>query len=220
MAFYEVVEHFISINGEGTRAGQLALFIRLKGCNLCCKYCDTKWANEADCKADIFTEEDLEKLVIESKVRNVTITGGEPLYRDDMDILLNRLSKIPNITIEIETNGSVDLSKYRMDNVSFTMDYKLSCSGMEDKMHTENFKYLGKNDTVKFVIGSHADLIRAKEVIEEYNLIDKTAIYFSPVFGDITPKEIVEFMIENNLNGVNFQLQLHKYIWNPDERGV
>jgi 7-carboxy-7-deazaguanine synthase len=220
MARYEVVEHFISINGEGTRAGQLALFIRLKGCNLCCKYCDTKWANEADCKADIFTEEDLEKLVIESNVRNVTITGGEPLYRDDMDILLNRLSKIPNITIEIETNGSVDLSKYRMDNVSFTMDYKLSCSGMENKMHTENFKYLGKNDTVKFVIGSHADLIRAKEVIEKYNLIDKNAIYFSPVFGDITPKEIVEFMIKNNLNGVNFQLQLHKYIWNPDERGV
>jgi 7-carboxy-7-deazaguanine synthase len=165
-------------------------------------------------------EEDLEKLVISADVRNVTITGGEPLCRKNMDILLKRLSKIPNTAIEIETNGSIDLSKYRMENVSFTMDYKLSCSGMEDKMCTENFKYLTKNDTVKFVIGSHADLVRAKEVIEQYNLVDRTAVYFSPVFGDISPKDMVEFMIENRLNGVNFQLQLHKYIWSPDQRGV
>jgi 7-carboxy-7-deazaguanine synthase len=220
MAIYEVVEHFISINGEGTRAGQLALFIRLKGCNLCCKYCDTKWANEPDCKSEKMTEDDLESLVIASKVRNVTITGGEPLYRRDIEILLNKLSKLPNINIEIETNGSIDLSKYRMENVTFTMDYKLSCSGMENKMCTDNFKYLSKNDTVKFVIGCYNDLVRANEVIEKYNLVDKTAIYFSPVFGDILPKEIVEFMIENNLNGVNFQLQLHKYIWEPDRRGV
>jgi 7-carboxy-7-deazaguanine synthase len=107
-----------------------------------------------------------------------------------------------------------------MENVTFTMDYKLSCSGMEDKMCTDNFKYLSKNDTVKFVIGCYNDLVRAKEIIEKYNLVDKTAIYFSPVFGDISPREIVEFMIENNLNGVNFQLQLHKYIWNPNQRGV
>jgi 7-carboxy-7-deazaguanine synthase len=220
MATYEVVEHFISINGEGTRAGQLALFIRLKGCNLCCKYCDTKWANEPDCKSEKMTEDDLESLVIASKVRNVTITGGEPLYRRDIEILLNKLSKLPNINIEIETNGSIDLSKYRMENVTFTMDYKLSCSGMENKMCTDNFKYLSKNDTVKFVIGCYNDLVRAKEIIEKYNLVDKTAIYFSPVFGDILPREIVEFMIENNLNGVNFQLQLHKYIWEPDRRGV
>jgi 7-carboxy-7-deazaguanine synthase len=220
MAVYEVAEHFISINGEGTKAGQLALFIRLKGCNLSCRYCDTKWANEADCKVELMTEEDLENLVIDSNVRNVTITGGEPLYREDMDILLNKLSKIPNITIEIETNGSIDLSKYRMENVSFTMDYKLSCSGMEDKMHTENFKYLNKNDTVKFVIGNRADLVRAKEVIEKYKLVDRTAVYFSPVYGEISPKDMVEFMIENRLNGVNFQLQLHKYIWEPNKRGV
>jgi 7-carboxy-7-deazaguanine synthase len=220
MAVYKVAEHFISINGEGTKAGQLALFIRLKGCNLCCKYCDTKWANEPDCKADIYTEDELEKLVIESKVRNVTITGGEPLYRDGMEILLNRLAKIHGINIEIETNGSIDLSKYRMENVSFTMDYKLSCSGMENKMYLDNFKYLGKNDTVKFVIGNKNDLICAKNVIEKYSLVDNVAIYFSPVYGDISPKEIVEFMIENNLNGVNFQLQLHKYIWDPNQKGV
>jgi 7-carboxy-7-deazaguanine synthase len=100
------------------------------------------------------------------------------------------------------------------------MDYKLSCSGMENKMYLENFKYLGKNDTVKFVIGNKYDINRAKQVIEEYGLVDKTAIYFSPVFGEISPREIVEFMVENKLNGVNFQLQMHKYIWNPNQRGV
>jgi 7-carboxy-7-deazaguanine synthase len=220
MAEYEIAEHFISINGEGTKAGQLALFIRLKGCNLACKYCDTKWANSPDCESKIMTEDELEELVVCSKVRNVTITGGEPLYRDNMDILLERLSKIPDINIEIETNGSIDLSKYRFENVSFTMDYKLSCSGMENKMYLENFKYLGKNDTVKFVIGNKYDINRAKQVIEEYGLVDKTAIYFSPVFGEISPREIVEFMVENKLNGVNFQLQMHKYIWNPNQRGV
>jgi 7-carboxy-7-deazaguanine synthase len=137
-----------------------------------------------------------------------------------MEILLNKLSKLPNINIEIETNGSIDLSKYRMENVTFTMDYKLSCSGMEDKMCIDNFKYLNKNDTVKFVIGCYEDLIRAKEIIVKYKLVDKVAVYFRPVYGDIEPRKIVEFMIENNLNGVNFQLQLHKYIWNPNQKGV
>lgn len=217
---YDVVEHFISINGEGKRAGQLALFIRLKGCNLACGYCDTKWANEACCEAQKMTEGELEGLVLDSKVRNVTITGGEPLCRGNMEVLLKRLSQIPDINIEIETNGSIDLSKYRFDNVSFTMDYKLPSSGMEDKMHLGNFKLLGREDTVKFVIGDKNDLICAKAVMEKYSLVDKVAIYFSPVFGDISPREIVEFMLDNKLNGVNFQLQLHKYIWDPDKRGV
>ncbi len=222
MAKYEIVEHFVSINGEGTRAGQLAFFLRLKGCNLSCRYCDTKWANQADCACTIMTETEMGALVKESGIQNVTITGGEPLNREHMDLLLEYLSKIPGISIEIETNGSVDLLPYRKlsDQIHFTMDYKLPYSDMESKMNTANFGLLTKQDTVKFVIGSFDDLERTKEILNQYELIGKVSIYLSPVFGAIEPNEIVAFMIENKWNQVQIQLQLHKFIWSPDQKGV
>ena len=139
-----------------------------------------------------------------------------------MDILLKKLSTIEDIYMEIETNGSVDLSAYRniSDKIAFTMDYKLSTSGMTDRMCHSNLKLLGVYDTVKFVAGSHADLDMAKEIIEEYSLVGKTNIYISPVFDEIEPREIVEYMIKNKMNGVNMQLQMHKYIWDKDMKGV
>jgi len=224
MAVYEMVENFVSINGEGTRAGQLALFLRFKGCNLDCSFCDTKWANEEGCPAQNVTEEQIYKMVAESGIRNVTITGGEPLFRKDMDVLLKKLVGIKDIYIEIETNGSIDLKPYRniSDKIAFTMDYKLSGSGMIEKMCHANFEIdvLGKNDTVKFVVGDRKDLDTAKEIIEKYSLAGRTNIYISPVFGAIEPKEIVEYMADHKMNKVNMQLQLHKYIWDPDMKGV
>jgi 7-carboxy-7-deazaguanine synthase len=222
MEVYEVVEHFISINGEGYRAGQLALFIRMKGCNLHCAYCDTAWANEPDAEAVVMSAEEIETLVRTSGVMNVTLTGGEPLLRGGMAELLERLAAIPGISIEIETNGSVNLAPYAeiSDNISFTMDYKLACSGMEKKMYLPNFKLLKEKDTVKFVIGSQADLLRAKEILEKYDLPGRVHVYFSPVFGAIDPKDMVAFMTEHRLNQVNLQLQLHKFIWDPNEKGV
>lgn len=87
-------------------------------------------------------------------------------------------------------------------------------------MNTANFELLNPHDSVKFVVGSEADLIRAAEIIEEFSLIGKCHVYFSSVFGKIEPARIVEFMTENNLNGTRIQLQLHKFIWEPDKRGV
>ncbi len=219
---YKVVEHFISINGEGCRAGQLALFIRMKGCNLHCTYCDTKWANEANAPAVDMTLDEIVALVQNSGVENVTLTGGEPLLREGMPELLRRLSGIPGISIEIETNGSVDLAPYAdiAENILFTMDYKLACSGMEEQMHLPNFDALREKDTVKFVVGSREDLLRAREIIGQYGLIGRVHIYLSPVFGSIDPKEMVDFMVEYRFNKVNLQLQLHKFIWDPDQRGV
>lgn len=222
MAEYELVERFVSINGEGTRAGQLALFLRFKGCNLDCSFCDTKWANESDCDYEIMSDEDIYLAVKKSGIDNVTVTGGEPLYRKDMDILLRRLSAIDNIYIEIETNGSVDLAPYRdiSEHIAFTMDYKLPYSGMTDRMCHANFSVLGKNDTVKFVAADRYDLDVAYDIIKKYGLAGKTNIYLSPVFGKIEPEEIVSYMIEKKMNKVNMQLQLHKYIWEPDRKGV
>lgn len=222
MANYEIVEHFISINGEGTRAGQLAFFLRLKGCNLSCRYCDTTWANHPDCDCLVMTEDEIVSIVQESGIQNVTITGGEPLNRADMDLLLTRLSNIPDIYIEIETNGSIDLLPYRniSEVIHFTMDYKLPYSGMESNMYTNNFNLMTLDDTVKFVIGSTTDLERTKEILTQFDLIGRVSIYLSPVFEAIEPKEIVAFMIENKWNQVQIQLQLHKFIWSPDQKGV
>ncbi len=219
---YKVVETFVSINGEGTRAGQLAMFVRFKGCNLRCEYCDTMWANEKDAEYKYMSGEELLDSIKNSGVKNVTLTGGEPLLQNNIKALLSRLSMEKDLSVEIETNGSISLEEFcDIDNrPSFTMDYKLMASGMEKYMNTDNFRLLDMRDTVKFVVGSKADLQRAKEVIEEFELTGKCHIYLSPVFGSIELKDIVDFMIENKLNDVNMQLQMHKIIWDPDERGV
>lgn len=222
MAEFKVAEIFESINGEGILAGQLAVFIRFAGCNLSCSYCDTKWANSPDVCCKIMTEQQIYNYIKSTGIRNVTLTGGEPLLQKDITALLNLLSEDSSLHTEIETNGSVDIQHFSeiTSPPSFTMDYKLPSSKMEKYMNTENFKYLSEKDTVKFVAGSKQDLETAYNIIQKYSLTEKCHIYISPVFNKIDPVEIVEFMKEKKLNNVNMQLQLHKFIWDPDKKGV
>lgn len=223
MTQFKVVEKFVSINGEGTAAGELAVFVRFAGCNLNCSYCDTQYANKSDVQVQYMTSEEIYNYIKETKVTNVTLTGGEPLMQPGIIELLEVLSKDKELSVEIETNGSIPLKNFSSieeNPPKFTMDYKLRGSNMEEMMLLENFGVLGSKDTVKFVASSIKDLERAKEIIEEYNLVDRTNVYFSPVFGSINPEEIVEFMKDNNMNKVNLQLQLHKIIWAPEKRGV
>lgn len=220
---YKVVEKFISVNGEGRMSGQLALFIRFQGCNLSCSYCDTRWANEEDCSFTIMTMEELDQYIKSTGIINVTLTGGEPLIQDHFLELVHYLSKEKDRRIEIETNGSVPilpLKEIENSNIAVTMDYKLPLSGMEHFMKLENMYKLTKEDTIKLVVGSLDDLCRAKKLIDEYKLVQYTNVYISPVFGQITPEEIVEWMKDNLLNHVTLQLQLHKIIWGNDVKGV
>lgn len=219
---FKVCEKFVSINGEGIKAGQLSVFVRFKGCNLNCSYCDTKWANEKDAEFESMTIEDIVNYIKETSVRNVTLTGGEPLLQPGIAGLIKNLKEI-GLNVEIETNGAVDLKPFCSDETRpdcFTMDYKLPSSGMEDSMLTDNFFYLRDSDCVKFVAGSEDDLEKALKVIREYDLTNRCHVYISPVFGSIEAVRIVEFMIKNVLNNVNLQIQMHKVIWNPEERGV
>lgn len=218
---YHVAEKFVSINGEGRKAGQPAVFIRFKGCNLNCSYCDTLWANFDDCPVEKMTASEILSYIHSTGIQNVTITGGEPLIQTGDYELIDMLCQ-SGLSVEIETNGSVDISEYRNMKImpSFTLDYKLPSSGMEEHMEMKNYNFLTENDTVKFVCGSMADLEKAREIIKKYRLVEKCAVYLSPVFGKIEPADMVDFMLEHKLNGVNFQLQLHKFIWNPEQRGV
>ena len=218
-----VAEKFISINGEGTRAGELAVFVRFTGCNLRCSYCDTMWANEPGCPYEEMSPAQICEYVRSTGIKNVTLTGGEPLLQKDMDKLISLLISECGVRVEIETNGAVDLRPFAElpeGRPLFTMDYKLPSSGYEDRMIAENFSVLEKEDTVKFVSGSRADLERAGEIIEKYGLLDRCHVYFSPVFGRIEPAEIVDFMLNKRMNKARIQIQIHKVIWDPNERGV
>lgn len=218
---FSVAEKFVSINGEGVRAGELAVFIRFAGCNLKCGYCDTKWANAVDAPAEKMESKDILDYILSTGVKNVTLTGGEPLLRQEIGELIDTLMSA-GLRVEIETNGSIHLREFadRVYRPVFTMDYKLPSSGMEEYMCSDNFGCLEKHDTVKFVSGSMEDLERAVEVIESHHLTERCHVYISPVFGKIEPADIVEFMKEKKLNDVRLQLQLHKFIWDPDKKGV
>ena len=218
----KVVEKFVSINGEGSKAGQLAVFVRFAGCNLDCVYCDTKWANEEDVSYLEMSKEEIYEYIKNTGVKNITVTGGEPLLQNGIYEFLEYLSLDKELYVEIETNGSVDISLFKkIDNTpSFTMDYKLDYSKMENKMFLDNLKNLDKRDVIKFVSGSQKDLEILKNIVEKYSLMERTKVYVSPVFGAIEPSVIVDWMIENNLNGMNLQIQMHKIIWDPEKKGV
>ena len=152
----------------------------------------------------------------------VPMTGGEPLLREGMAELITAILSDPQRRVEIETNGSVDIAEFKAlgGNVSYTLDYKCPSSGMENDMCLANYNYIDKNDSVKFVVGSQEDLEKCFEIVREYALDEKTRVFISPVYGSIDPADIVDFMIENDMNDVKLQLQLHKFIWDPEERGV
>lgn len=227
---FPVVERFTSINGEGTHAGQLAAFIRFRGCSLSCSYCDTVWANRAGAPAQMMSIADIISFMEASPASCVTLTGGEPLLQDGIGQLLEALLASPARFVEIETNGAIPLGYFadlrqRMPGntparLSFTMDCKLPSSGMDDQMVWENYDVLAPHDTVKFVIGDEDDFATVLRVVDGYGLQERCNVYLSPVFGQMEPARIVEFMQEHGLDRARLQLQLHKIIWPHVDRGV
>ncbi len=241
MADYKVAEIFSSVNGEGPRSGQLAVFIRMSGCNLKCEYCDTKWAGGEGSDFRQMTTEEILKEVRQSGIFNVTLTGGEPLLQKGIEELIAVLAEEPRIRVEIETNGSIALAPlidkigkirgtqeekkvlYRdaaRAGISFNMDYKLPGSGMEHRMHPANLDMLTASDTVKFVVRDRADLTFSLEMIADHALTERCRVFLSPVYGEIEPEEIVNFMKEHHMNDVTLQLQIHKIIWGSGRSGV
>lgn len=215
---YAVVEYFVSVDGEGPTAGALSLFIRLAGCNLRCTWCDTCYAQTSESATQALTLSELVEVVKQSGIDHVTLTGGEPLLHPYVKELLLALNFV---TVHIETNGSIDVAPFRVgEHVHFVVDYKLPGSGMEHTMCLHNFEVVTMADAYKFVIADAHDMQKAVALVKQYDLIRKTQVYFSTVFAEMTPADVVEVMKQEKLNGVKLQLQLHKYIWDPSLRGV
>lgn len=214
-----IVEKFVSINGEGMRSGQPTVFIRLAGCNLRCSYCDTRYSYGEGGEIASESVSELVSYVLGTGLTNVTITGGEPLLQDGAVDLIREL-RGRNLNVEVETNGSVDVRPAKRAGASITLDCKSPSSGMAGHMLADNYAAIDLRDCVKFVCGSKEDLDAAKAVIDEHCLLGRTNVILSPVFGAIELREIAEFITENKMSDARMQLQIHKIIWNPEERGV
>lgn len=213
-----IVEIFNSIEGEGARTGLLCTFIRTAGCNLRCSFCDTTYSYEGGTPMEL---REILSEVDRLECKTITITGGEPLLHSEVcDCLIPWLLD-RGYDINVETNGSLDITKvvrHRYDKLIFTIDWKSPSSGMNAQMHAANLTNATEKDVVKFVVGSNEDLNEMLRVLQTYSI--KANIYVSPVFGAIQMSTIVDFMKANKLYGVKLQCQLHKIIWDPNERGV
>jgi len=219
---YKVVEIFDSIEGEGKRAGQTATFVRFAGCNLNCTYCDTTYANGNDYQT--MSSEDIIERIKERNFFRVTLTGGEPLTVPKIEFLILELLRM-GIEVNVETNGSIDVStvldycKTYNKLLFFTIDYKLPSSGETDKMLPANYTKLRTWDVLKFVVGSQEDMLHLTDYA--MGLTSQPLIYIGAVYGSYSLQKIVAAMLdEPSLKNANLQVQLHKIIWDPNERGV
>lgn len=212
-----VIEIFDSIDGEGIYTGCLATFIRLAGCNLRCRYCDTKYSFTGGTKMSI--DEIIEQVdAIGNK--HITLTGGEPLIHREVEKLINRLCE-KGYTVNIETNGSVNIVPYQFENTVITMDYKTISSGENGHMCDNYIKLLRTKDVLKIVCNED-DFEDIEQMLKRVK--PRAQIFISPIFNEIKPKMLVNFSKRLRDKGicdnVRVQIQLHKIIWKPDARGV
>jgi len=211
-----ITEIYLSVQGESTWVGQPCTFIRLTGCPLRCTYCDTEYAFYGGTRMDLA---EVMARTGELGCPLVEVTGGEPLAQPNCTALLQALLDA-GYTVLLETSGA-----YSIENVPRAVhkivDLKCPSSGEMHRNLYENMNLLAPEDEVKFVLGSREDYDWSKEQVHKYGLPEKCrAVLFSCVFGKLEPAQLVEWMVEDKLFGVRFQLQAHKFIWPPDAKGV
>jgi 7-carboxy-7-deazaguanine synthase len=211
----KINEVYLSIQGESTWAGERCAFIRLTGCDLRCTYCDTAYAFYDGAKRSLGALLD-DVLALDSPL--VEITGGEPLLQKNV-LPLMRLLCDAGKTLLIETGGAHDISSID-PRVHRIMDLKTPSSGECSRNLYSNIPHLTPRDEVKFVIGSREDYEWSRDKVIEHGLAARCGkVLFSPVFGSIEPVRIVEWMLQDKVQA-RFQLQMHKFIWDPKAKGV
>ncbi|MBC8042282.1 MAG: radical SAM protein [Rhizobacter sp.] len=210
----KINEIFFSIQGESTRMGLPCVFVRLTECDLRCTYCDTEYAFYDG------VERDLESILDEVKSYGcnlVEITGGEPLLQAEVYPLMTRLCDL-GYEVMLETSGHILTDKVD-PRVRKIIDMKSPTSGMNRRNDYRNLEIATAGDEIKFVLGSRADYEWAKKVIETYKLTERLTVLVSVVFNDLAPQLLAEWVLADKLS-VRFQLQMHKFIWHPETKGV
>lgn len=210
-----VKEIYLSVQGESSHAGLLCSFVRLTGCHLRCSYCDSEFAFHGGARrkiADVVAE------VLALDAPLCEVTGGEPLLQPGVYPLMQALLDAGQIVL-LETSGAIDV-RLVPAAVHKIVDMKTPSSGECDRNDLRNFRSMNRNDELKFVIGSREDYVWSKALIEEHRLLEQPfSILFSTIFEKLSPKQLAEWVIADRLR-VRFQLQMHKYLWDPNARGV
>jgi 7-carboxy-7-deazaguanine synthase len=209
----QVCETFYSLMGESTRVGLPAFFIRLTGCNLRCRYCDTTYAYEG---GRVMAVADLVAAAAACPSRLALVTGGEPLLQEATLPLLTALAEV-GLEVCLETNGSRPIAGVD-GRVRRIVDLKCPGSGMAAENYWPNLERLTVQDEVKFVISSRDDFRWAAKVVQDYGLAGRLPLLISPVFGQVPPAAAAAWILESGLP-LRLNLQLHKYLWGAEARG-
>ncbi|MGO4890080.1 7-carboxy-7-deazaguanine synthase QueE [Anaerobacillus sp. MEB173] len=224
-----MVEIFETVEGEGSAAGLPTIFVRVFHCNLRCTWCDTPYSYAPAKPEYEATIAEIIDRIKQYSSRRICFTGGEPLIHGEKSAaLLLAMAHLEHIVdIHVETNGAIDLepfTKLREDipalnkKVRYVMDFKLPGSDEMDRMIVTNFNFLGEKDEIKFVIADDEDFQAAVIVVRSN--VKKGQVLFSPVWETMPPKKLVGKVLAEKLVDVKVSLQLHKIIWDPEERGV
>jgi len=210
-----VNEIFHSVQGESTRAGVRCVFVRLTACDLRCSWCDTPYAFHEGRKMSI---QEVLETVASYECPTVELTGGEPLLQKDVYPLMAALIEAGH-TVLIETGGHVNIGQVPGDVIKI-VDVKCPGSGEAHRMDWDNLSKLAAHDEVKFVIRDREDYEYARDVLTRYALDRRcAAVLFSPVHDVLNARQLAEWVLADRLP-VRVQLQVHKYIWDPQTRGV
>ena len=202
-----ITELFLSIQGETSRTGLPTVFVRLTGCPLRCRWCDTTYSFQG---GETVALEELLERIAGFGVNTVCVTGGEPLAQKGCGNLLSALCD-RGYSVSLETGGALDIAGVD-PRVSRIVDIKPPGSGESGRNRWENIAHLRAGDEVKFVLASRADYEWACAVLREHRLDERCAVLFSPVQGELDPRQLAEWILEDRLP-VRMQLQLHKILW-------
>ena len=203
----KVNEIFYSLQGESSYVGLPTIFIRLTGCPMRCSYCDTEYAFNV---GKNLTIDQILESIDKYKTKNVTVTGGEPLAQKECWDLLTILCD-KKYEVSLETGGAISISKID-ERVKIILDIKTPTSGEDKNNYWDNLKLIKPTDEIKFVVTDRKDYIWAKEILFREKLNEKALVLISPAYGDIDPKELADWILQDHLP-VRFQIQLHKVIW-------
>lgn len=215
----EICERFTSISGEAPFAGHPVYFIRFSGCNMSCTYCDTKYHSET---VEKLSESDLiaiiQKEAIEYPYLKFMFTGGEPLLSNRSEAVLRIVNKLKKISFIVETNGSMHVNDFP-DNLVYVFDRKTPSSGYSNLFDYSNVPLMRKTDCIKFVVSSEDMNWSKNEILKIKEINPNPVVYISPQWGNIKFDELSDFIIKEKVPA-SLSLQIHKIIWDPEQRGV